>query len=376
MERGILFVDQYADIGGGQRSLLALLCIARKAGLSSALIAPGGGLLQKTVEQSTDGSVMFHPLPEARMAKGKKGLRDVFGLVVYTVHLLTLLMQSRGFGVRYYNGPRAFPAGLIMSHLLAGCSIYHVRVDYSKWEKYILWLIVRFSRNSTIVFNSPYLRDVYADFDPATADSPCITVVENCLYPPYGDLPFEDRFCIRNDRFKAAVFGRVCPDKGQDRLVAAVHACSSLDVLLVGKCESSDRAYLDRILADGGGRIAHLDFVEQLPMFVSEERIQISIVPSRWNEAFGLVAIESMAMSCLTLVSDRGMLPSIAGRTGAVLFKSRHELALKLRWLSTLSSEALTKIVCSQHRRVMEEFAYCNFARKVTCLIASETQVS
>ncbi len=370
--RSIVFIDQYSDIGGGQRSLLALLRVALDAGLRTALLAPGGGPLESAVERSTRNRVDFYSLPEAGMAKGAKGLRDALALFVHTAQLLVALSTLKNFDVRYYNGPHAFLAGLIASHLFAARSIYHVRIDYSRLEKWILWLVIRLSRKTTVVFNSPYLRQVYARFDPATADSPRVMVLENCLYPPYDELPFEDRFVGSNDSLKAAVFGRVCSEKGQDRIVMAVQECPFLNVLFVGKCEDEDRGYLDRIVADGGRRISHMDFVDDLPALVSRERIQISIVPSRWNEAFGLVAIESMAMSCLTIVSDRGMLRDISRRTGALIFTDDCELKSLLQRLPHESSGDLARLAHVQHERVMEEFAHRRFASKLVELLAGE----
>jgi glycosyltransferase involved in cell wall biosynthesis len=372
MSTSVLFLDQYADLGGGQRSLLALLRIALDAGLRTALLAPGGGPLESAVEQMTRGRVEFYPLPEAGMAKGAKGLGDALALFAYTAQLLPVLSRLRDFDVRYYNGPHAFLAGLIASRMFKGRSIYHVRIDYSRLGKWILWFIIRLSRNNTVIFNSHYLREVYARFDPATADSPRVMVLENCLYPPFNNLPFEDRFIGSNGNLKAAVFGRVCPEKGQDRIVMAVQECPFLNVLLVGKCEDADRSYRDRIVADGGGRISHMEFVDDVPALVSGECIQISIVPSRWNEAFGLVAIESMAMSCLTIVSDRGMLRDIARRTGASVFATDGELASLLQPLADASSRDLARLARAQHQRVMKEFSHWRFSSQIALLLAGD----
>lgn len=372
MARSILFLDQYGDLGGGQRSLLALLTVAIEGGMKTAVLAPGGGLFESTVERVAGDKVEFHCLPEAGMTKGAKRLRDVLALFAFTLQVLASLGRRRCFNTRYFNGPHTFVAGLLASPFFAGRSIYHVRIDFSRLEKWIVWLIVRFGRNSIVVFNSAYLRETYSLFDPTSAESTRIIVVENCLYPPFSDLPFEDRFTGGNSRLKAAVFGRICPDKGQDRLVAAVRACPFLDVFLVGKCYAADCDYLDRILIEGGGRILHAGFTQDLPVFVSNERIQLSIVPSRWNEAFGLVAIESMAMSCLTFVSDRGMLPNIAGRTGASVFATDGELASLLQPLADASSGDLARLARAQHQRVMKEFSYRRFSSKIALLFAGD----
>ena len=45
-------------------------------------------------------------------------------------------------------------------------------------------------------------------------------------------------------------------------------------------------------------------------------RHEIMVVPSRWNELFGVVALEGMACGCAMLVSDGGGLPDAVGYAG------------------------------------------------------------
>jgi glycosyltransferase involved in cell wall biosynthesis len=46
----------------------------------------------------------------------------------------------------------------------------------------------------------------------------------------------------------------------------------------------------------------------------------LAVVPSEWDEAFGLVAIEAMACGTPPIVSDRGILPELVGRKPELIF--------------------------------------------------------
>jgi glycosyltransferase involved in cell wall biosynthesis len=42
------------------------------------------------------------------------------------------------------------------------------------------------------------------------------------------------------------------------------------------------------------------------------------LVPSRWEEPFGIVALEGMACGCIPIVSDGGGLPDAVGKAGVI----------------------------------------------------------
>jgi glycosyltransferase involved in cell wall biosynthesis len=51
------------------------------------------------------------------------------------------------------------------------------------------------------------------------------------------------------------------------------------------------------------------------------------LIPSRWNEPFGIVALEGMACGCLPIAADGGGLPSAVGKAG-IIFKKENEGSL------------------------------------------------
>ena len=61
---------------------------------------------------------------------------------------------------------------------------------------------------------------------------------------------------------------------------------------------------------------------------------EIMVIPSRWNEPFGVVALEGMACGCTMLVSDGGGLPDAVGSAGFQFIKgNQNDLNQKLQLL-------------------------------------------
>jgi len=116
--------------------------------------------------------------------------------------------------------------------------------------------------------------------------------------------------------------GRIVPEKGPD---AFVDACATTLPRLAGwraDLIGADRFHADspdtqfvrmvRAAAEGAGARSigyrDHDFVMQ-----SMARAAIVVVPSRWEEPFGLVALEALASGAALIVSRRGGLPEVAG---------------------------------------------------------------
>ncbi|HUC17089.1 MAG TPA: glycosyltransferase family 4 protein [Acetobacteraceae bacterium] len=124
-------------------------------------------------------------------------------------------------------------------------------------------------------------------------------------------------------REKVLLFaGRVVRDKGADAFVAAVEAV--LPRLPGWRAEmfgadrfgpdSPENAYLRalrRRAASAG--IAMRGYRPQAEVLAAMARGAIVVVPSRWEEPFGLTALEAMAAGAALITTRRGALPEVAG---------------------------------------------------------------
>jgi glycosyltransferase involved in cell wall biosynthesis len=89
----------------------------------------------------------------------------------------------------------------------------------------------------------------------------------------------------------------------------------------------------------------------------------IVVVPSEWDEPFGLAPLEAAACGTLTLVSDRGILPSFVAPLGPqAVFPSGNSAALAERiafWLADPSHRALQSSVLATFVRSQFDFTQC-----------------
>lgn len=142
---------------------------------------------------------------------------------------------------------------------------------------------------------------------------------------PYRDTLFRCEPAIPRDR-ELVFLGRLVYDKGVDLLFRSLALLRErglkprLTVVGRGPEERSLRQ-LSRTLdlheqIDFAGLVAGAELVALL------NRHQLLVVPSRWQEPFGLVALEGMACGCVPLVADCGGLPDAIGPAGV---KFRHE---------------------------------------------------
>ena len=115
--------------------------------------------------------------------------------------------------------------------------------------------------------------------------------------------------------------GRFDPDKGPD---LAIEACrkAGLPLVLAGKCNQADEwRYLDEVvrpmLDDGIELILNADRDTTNALVL---QAQSMILPIRWEEPFGMVMIEAMAVGTPVVALRRGSVPEVVlhGRSGFV----------------------------------------------------------
>ncbi len=150
------------------------------------------------------------------------------------------------------------------------------------------------------------------------AETKGVSVLPNPILCP--DLPAADSSLPRE---KVLLFaGRVVRDKGADAFVAAMEAV--LPRLPGWRAEmfgadrfgpdSPENAYLRalRRRASSAG-IAMRGYRPQAEVLAAMARAAIVVVPSRWEEPFGLTALEAMAAGAALITTRRGALPEVAG---------------------------------------------------------------
>jgi glycosyltransferase involved in cell wall biosynthesis len=133
---------------------------------------------------------------------------------------------------------------------------------------------------------------------------------------PYDDRVFSER--PDASRTKELIFvGRLVSDKGADLLLEALALLESKPRLTIAG-DGPERGPLEKESARLQLK-AQVEFVgnqtsANLAKLLNQH--QILVVPSRWREPFGIVALEGIACGCVVVGSAEGGLPDAIGSCG------------------------------------------------------------
>jgi glycosyltransferase involved in cell wall biosynthesis len=356
MTRRILFLDQYGDMGGGQSVLLSLLDAA--SGLGALTVLAPRGPLQQAVRQQSD-AITCITCAELRLSHGHKGLGDAFRLLGAVIELTRHLPLLRRQDIIYVNGLRHLPALLLLSPLLKARIIYHVHLDHSAAEKRLIRLAARQGATHAIVTNSSFVQ--------ARLNTPKSLMIENALDHRFAALPFRNRFT--RPLSAAAVCGTVRPEKGQDMAITAIASNPELTLHIIGREGDGAADWIQALRTDAPVNVIFDGAASDLAARLDTLDIQLNLVPSQWDEPFGLAAIEGMACSCVTIVSGKGGLADIAARTGALIAADAPSLSALLAQLKRESAEALAARANAQYKATLAAYAPARFRAEIRALL-------
>jgi glycosyltransferase involved in cell wall biosynthesis len=168
-------------------------------------------------------------------------------------------------------------------------------------------------RLAGVITVSGYLRQRVLDGGAEPDKDPA--VLHNCI--DLGELPPPQR------RERLILFaGRVVADKAPDVFVSACAAAlphlPGWGAEIIGadrfSFDSPDTGFVQMIRAAAeGAHVRMLGYRDHPEVLAAMARAAIVVVPSRWPEPFGLVALEALASGAALICSPRGGLPEVAG---------------------------------------------------------------
>jgi glycosyltransferase involved in cell wall biosynthesis len=191
-------------------------------------------------------------------------------------------------------------------------------------------------RLAGVITSSEWLRQRVLQGVTDPAKDP--VVLPNCL--DLAELPAPRR------RERLVLFaGRVVADKGPDAFVSACAAAlphlPDWVAEIIGadrfSFDSPDTAFVQMIRsAAEGANVRMLGYRDHPEVLAAMSRAAIVVVPSRWAEPFGLVALEALASGAALICSPRGGLPEVAGDAAVYADPDRPaEIAAAIRALAT-----------------------------------------
>lgn len=370
----VLFVEHASEIGGGQIVFLELLNAAADAGMTVGAAFPEGGRLERVIEGRYAGQVEVINVAEIRMTNGRKGLADILRFAFSWAPFVRHWPRFRRYPLWYVNGGRVLLAMAVAALFCRRHIVYHAHIVHGRLEKSLLLLLARAGFLKKVVCPSNFVRNDLVAFNTWFAGPGHCEVIENPLAQDFGALPFVDRFGPGHEAVRViSVVGKVSPTKGHDLVCEVARGLPDLRFHFIGGTLPGDEAYVDGLKRTAPPNVTFVGEVSDVRATIDALGIQVSLVPSRIAESFGLVAIESMACSCITMGSERGALPEIARLTGMLVFDIDAPRSLEARLRELLSREAQTLCVLArhQHHHATRRYALTRFKGDVVNFLTS-----
>lgn len=126
-----------------------------------------------------------------------------------------------------------------------------------------------------------------------------------------------------NKNFDFVFVGRLVSDKGADmciELLAELHKITTKKFSLTIIGDGPEIKNLQDLAETYNlvNEIRFLGFLDSQEIANELNEHRYLLVPSRWEEPFGIVALEGLACGCIPIVSDGGGLPDAVGKAGLV----------------------------------------------------------
>lgn len=254
--------------------------------------------------------------------------------------------------------------GVIARHLSLRCAwpLLFVRKSFVIWHAtwyrengnpLAKWLRSRLMRQAVNVANSEVVGEH-------------LEYCDSVIHPGYAEDTYKS-FRDWESRSGFAYLGRLSIEKGCDIALQALARVPNTTLDIIG--DGPERTALETQVETLGlrGRVRFLGRLEPDQCAAQLNLVRVLIVPSRYAEPFGAVALEGLAAGCRVIVSDGGGLPEAVGPTG-IVFNSRNVAALALAMQSSLESRP-TAEECAARDVHLAENTFSVIAPKLMALL-------
>jgi len=357
-----IVLEQQGQVAGGHVLCLEVMEAFLAAGFRVTAGLPFGGGMHDIARSRLGDAVEIVETPPVpgRDAAAWRALSPAH--LLHALRLWSRLRTGRPPDLVHVNGGCLFPTMPWLVPLLRPSRVlYYVMVAQSPGEFRLLRLLLRRQPQARLLTASRFLHQLTIEHvgeDLADRVSP----VECALGARFVDLPWR-RPGETAPNLRVALIGRICPEKGHELFLSVARRLPDVQFYVIGEAAPEHRPFRDRLMRRRPPNVAFVGFTLDLPGLIDELGISVSMVPSAWQEGFGLVFIESMAMSLLTMASRRGALPGLAERTGGLTFDTVEEAVSLLQWIARMSPEDRATMSRRQYDAVRATFDPARFRR-------------
>lgn len=222
-----------------------------------------------------------------------------------------------------------------------------------------------YRRTDRIVFVSELARRVFLSSSPKIA-ARSVTVIHNSIPPcrlQTGGVVLRQRYGIPPDTVVVAYAGRLHPEKGVEVLLDAAALLKSEDfvLLVAGQGEPVyEQRLRDRAKALGlDGKVVFTGFLDDVPQFMRQ--VDIGVVPTVGQEAFGLTVLEFMQAGRAVITTDNGAQPEfVASGTDGILIPPSDAEALAAALRGLIRNRELRELLGAAARKKRKKHSLTN----------------
>tara|TARA_Y200000002_G_scaffold207383_1_gene171104 strand:- start:416 stop:1525 length:1110 start_codon:yes stop_codon:yes gene_type:complete len=362
----VTFLDQYSYLGGGQIILISLIKSLEKTNKIN-VIFPKGGYLEEKIKNLKNKNINLYNINESDLKYEKRNLLSILILIKNNFFIFGKYFHIiKTSDLIYCNAPRLFLICIFASIFFRKKINYHIHSKYNLFESILVSFISQLKYTNKVIFCSNFVFNNFnKNFLPLNLKK--ISIIENGLSEEFDTEKFKNRFNF--DKYKGllrfAIIGSLKPEKGQDIVLLLCKKFPNIDFYIIGKESLDNKKWIKYLKNKSNTNIFFQNEVIDVKKFINDKFINIFLVPSKWEEPFGLVAIEGMSLSCITIVSNKGGLIDIAKKTGAFIYSNEKELNKIIRYLTSCDQKKLIEIAKNQFLSTKRLYSYGNFSKQI-----------
>jgi glycosyltransferase involved in cell wall biosynthesis len=347
----ILLIDQFAELGGGQRCLLEAAEGFAARGWELHAAVPEGPLATRLRPVSKSLTL----LSCGPFSSGNKGIIDALRFawqLPRQAAAISNVVRSQNIEVLYVNGPRMLPASAAAR---SGCPL----VFHAHWappQESASWLARAALRMSgaAVIASSSFVAELYG-------------ISPTCVI--YNGIAVGSIGVRRPEIQHIAVLGRIAPEKGQREFARAAGILADLQPQLrftiCGTPMFSNRAYFEQVKAEGGGKISFRDWTDDVAAFLSE--VDLLVVPSQAIDNVPRVILEAFAAGVPVIAFASGGIPELIehGVTGLLVDRPSSEALARGILEAVCDPEGLQLIAQRAYAQCLSHYTLGRFQSEV-----------
>ncbi len=359
----ILFLDQFAELGGAQRALLEILPALAGRDWHACVTAPSEGPL---LEQAARLGASTAVLPVGPYGLGRKTARDYVRFLAdqprLAVQIRRLIGREKADMV-YVNGPRLAPAAIAAGGRIPMVFHCHSRI-HPRGASAAVALALRWASAAGIACS---------EF--AAAPLRRLGCRMRTVY--YGVPDLKRPRPVRSGGWRIGLIGRISPEKGQlDFLAAAGRIASHVPecrFVIAGAplfSAPSGEDYARRVHSAAAGLpVELLGWQEDVAGVLAG--LDFLVAPSARDEATPRVILEAYAAGVPVVAYRTGGIPEIVeeGRTGLLVDPAPEALAERIMALLGAGRRALQELGANARRLWCERFTVDRYRGGVISLL-------